>query len=318
MHLAGLLNLGLRTWLVVLTTAVVLVATGAVFATGSIPDSDGAINGCYLDSGGSGDEDGDEDDDDDREGRGGQGQLRVVSDPAECHQDETAISWNQVGTEGPIGPTGPVGPPGTDGGDSTVACALAEQLAALLPDFVVPNDCAPPPPPPPPSAFPAPQVSVLLLQQLPDGIRAFASGTTEPGATVTVFVDGTCTSPLSALAPGFPIGEFDPAGPDGAFSIDVVFPLSSGFSLELLASLLAAPGLSAQATGSLGVSDCSPPFGSPLGAADDFDGDGVSNLVDNCPFEFNPAQEDNDGDGLGNVCDSTPGAPPVGGGGPVP
>lgn len=36
----------------------------------------------------------------------------------------------------------------------------------------------------------------------------------------------------------------------------------------------------------------------------DFDGDGVSNLNDNCPFSFNPDQADSDGDDIGNVCDS--------------
>ncbi len=36
---------------------------------------------------------------------------------------------------------------------------------------------------------------------------------------------------------------------------------------------------------------------------DDNDGDGVNNLLDNCPEEFNPEQLDIDGDGIGNICD---------------
>jgi hypothetical protein len=35
----------------------------------------------------------------------------------------------------------------------------------------------------------------------------------------------------------------------------------------------------------------------------DGDGDGVSDVVDNCPSDYNPDQTDTDGDGLGDVCD---------------
>jgi hypothetical protein len=35
----------------------------------------------------------------------------------------------------------------------------------------------------------------------------------------------------------------------------------------------------------------------------DFDGDGVADSVDNCPYTYNPDQTDTDGDGLGDVCD---------------
>ncbi len=38
----------------------------------------------------------------------------------------------------------------------------------------------------------------------------------------------------------------------------------------------------------------------------DVDGDGVENLVDNCPEIYNPAQADADGDGLGDGCDQCP------------
>jgi hypothetical protein len=34
----------------------------------------------------------------------------------------------------------------------------------------------------------------------------------------------------------------------------------------------------------------------------DFDGDGVSDSLDNCPFDANPGQEDTDGNGRGDVC----------------
>jgi hypothetical protein len=37
--------------------------------------------------------------------------------------------------------------------------------------------------------------------------------------------------------------------------------------------------------------------------ANDSDGDGVANTVDNCPLVANPDQADSDGDGIGNACD---------------
>lgn len=38
----------------------------------------------------------------------------------------------------------------------------------------------------------------------------------------------------------------------------------------------------------------------------DGDGDGVFDLVDNCPLTYNPGQEDGDGDEVGDVCDNCP------------
>ncbi len=36
----------------------------------------------------------------------------------------------------------------------------------------------------------------------------------------------------------------------------------------------------------------------------DQDGDGVSNITDNCPLDYNPNQEDSDGNGIGDACDT--------------
>lgn len=40
-----------------------------------------------------------------------------------------------------------------------------------------------------------------------------------------------------------------------------------------------------------------------LADEEDLDGDGVSNIDDNCPNTFNPNQNDYDGDGIGDFCD---------------
>jgi hypothetical protein len=46
-------------------------------------------------------------------------------------------------------------------------------------------------------------------------------------------------------------------------------------------------------------------------AALDCDGDGILDLVDNCPTVRNPNQQDTDGDGIGAICDTDEGAPVV-------
>jgi hypothetical protein len=85
-------------------------ALGGVFAllaasvaVASIPDSSGAIHGCYVKATGS---------------------LRVI-DPAtdSCRQSETALLWNQTGPQGPAGPPGPAG---------QSAGAVAYSLATLV------------------------------------------------------------------------------------------------------------------------------------------------------------------------------------------
>jgi alpha-amylase len=46
--------------------------------------------------------------------------------------------------------------------------------------------------------------------------------------------------------------------------------------------------------------------GTPPGQPLDSDGDGVLDMNDNCPKDYNPGQEDFDGDKVGNVCDLCP------------
>jgi len=44
-----------------------------------------------------------------------------------------------------------------------------------------------------------------------------------------------------------------------------------------------------------------------MAAGNDTDGDNVSDIYDNCPFDYNPVQQDGDGDKIGDICDSCPG-----------
>jgi hypothetical protein len=79
-----------------------VVAGGIAFAT--IPDNSGVIHACFTRSGGA---------------------LRVIDDSVtSCNQNETALTWNNVGPRGPqglpglqgaVGPAGPQGPQGPTG-----------------------------------------------------------------------------------------------------------------------------------------------------------------------------------------------------------
>ena len=43
------------------------------------------------------------------------GNVRIVSGPDQCRQQEHSLSWNIQGPQGPAGPTGPAGPAGAQG-----------------------------------------------------------------------------------------------------------------------------------------------------------------------------------------------------------
>ena len=66
-----------------------VIAAGTVYAFGE----GGVIRACVKDN----------------------GQVRIVSDPAECKDQETLLEWNIIGPEGPQGPQGETGPQGEAG-----------------------------------------------------------------------------------------------------------------------------------------------------------------------------------------------------------
>jgi MYXO-CTERM domain-containing protein len=59
----------------------------------------------------------------------------------------------------------------------------------------------------------------------------------------------------------------------------------------------------------IGGTDGGPGAG-PVVTPGDRDGDGIDDLIDNCPNVFNPSQADADGDGIGDACDACPLTPP--------
>ena len=80
-------------WFLGAALATLAAASGVAYAT--IPDSDGAIHGCY--------------------GKYG-GVLRVIDDArAQCLGAERALTWNEAGLQGPTGPSGADGAPGQAG-----------------------------------------------------------------------------------------------------------------------------------------------------------------------------------------------------------
>jgi hypothetical protein len=124
---------------------------------------------------------------------------------------------------------------------------------------------------------------------------------------------------------------------------EVLFPLSGGGT-----ATDGAPGQDGPELDGAVAMDASRGDANPDGPANDVDGDGVTNAVDNCASVFNPAQgnedgdafgdrcdrcigipdpfqADGDGDGVGDACDVVPGGPPsqvlaayfVDGGGPI-
>ena len=73
---------------------VILVGVGVLLTHASIPTSSGTIYGCYARN----------------------GNLRLIDNATTtCSSNETQITWNQPGPQGPIGLQGPAGPTGAQG-----------------------------------------------------------------------------------------------------------------------------------------------------------------------------------------------------------
>ncbi len=84
----------IKAWAAAGVVAAVL-GTGGAIAMAAIPAADGTVNACFKNN---------------------SGDLRVVDVPGDsCKPNETAITWNQTGLQGPPGPAGPPGRQGEPG-----------------------------------------------------------------------------------------------------------------------------------------------------------------------------------------------------------
>jgi hypothetical protein len=143
---------------------------GAIFSAGLIPDSDGVIHGCYDAK---------------------KGDLRIVTDAADCKSSEIAISWSQRGPVGPTGATGATGLTGSTG--ATGATGSTGATGATGPSGPIgPSGPAGP-----------------IGATGPTGANG-ATGTT--GATGSTGASGA-TGPTGAIGPSGPMG---PTGATGA------------------------------------------------------------------------------------------------------
>jgi hypothetical protein len=133
-------NLTNRSRGIIMLSVVALILLVTI-AYASIPGSDGVIYGCYKKSGGS---------------------LRVIDRAVtNCAKDESLISWNQTGPEGPPGPAGPPGPQGLQGpvGPQGETGPQGESGITKATFVLLPND-----------PFPIAQNSTQVLsKQLPAG-----------------------------------------------------------------------------------------------------------------------------------------------------
>jgi hypothetical protein len=81
-----------RTFTLIAAIGALVMSTG--IASASVPDDSGLLHGCYARN----------------------GDFRLIDAPKEqCKSGEKAISWNQVGPQGPAGAQGPTGPQGAVG-----------------------------------------------------------------------------------------------------------------------------------------------------------------------------------------------------------
>ena len=55
------------------------------------------------------------------------GTIKIVAEAATCKNNETKISWNQVGPEGPIGPQGLQGQMGSAGWTHRCGCSVVRR-----------------------------------------------------------------------------------------------------------------------------------------------------------------------------------------------
>ena len=156
---------------------VLLVVAGVAYAT--IPDSSGAIHGCYARSGGS---------------------LRVIdATVTNCKSGETSLDWNvqgQQGPQGPNGPAGPVGPQGPQGPSGSQGPVGPQGPSGLSHGYLASSNQVPV------AEFPA-FSNVGSIASVPDGTYmiwaqiSLDDSLNEPSGNCSLKVNGVVQSPTS-------------------------------------------------------------------------------------------------------------------------
>lgn len=95
--------------LILIITVGLFMVAGVVLATHTNPNE---LHACYKNN---------------------NGQMRFVSDPANCLSSETAITWDQAGLPGPVGPAGGLSSVVTASTDSAIADQIFAAATAVCP-----------------------------------------------------------------------------------------------------------------------------------------------------------------------------------------
>jgi len=206
------------------------------------------------------------------------GQVKIVAPGTACNaQSELSLRWNQQGVAGGVGGTGPQGAQGATG-------APGQQGE--------------------PGARGATGADGRSIEATP--LDASSSSCGGNGGYALAYPDGTSIGVLCNGADGGPgaagpKGETGQTGATGAaggslVGSDCTRGGVAGTVHESVAADTGAISFTCEVAGGVGGGT----------GADDTDGDGIANAVDNCVLVANADQTDTDGDGLGDACDPFP------------
>ena len=198
----------------------IIVQLDIVRAQESIPSSDGTIFGCYQTH---------------KNPLERQGNLRLVSDPALCKNNESVASWNAG-----------------DLGFSHALCELEVRMKLAVPGFPIKEECIPPEPD-------APVLTELVIQSDSNTASLIVSGTATPNTILVPYIGDNCQQQLSDFLEGLGVtGDFEMLiGPDPNFEVELVLPPEVIPFINIISNI--APVWTAKSRDALEqVSTCSP------------------------------------------------------------
>ena len=179
----------------VLFGAVAALAAAGGIAAAAIPDSSGAIHGCYQKN---------------------NGNLRVVGSASDCRNSETAIQWNQKGQPGQPGSDGPPGPPGPAGGGIVARAHISAPVTltnSVTPLPLVGNTWAR-------EAGELNEITARVTLRAPSSCRP--GGSAAPSA-IRFLVNGADVGPTNVSAYLTPLGQTE-TREFGVQNLEPVFP----------------------------------------------------------------------------------------------